>query len=330
VERDSPSGVDVSAHYLIDAITSASASAGVSVDNVFTELRNDVGLVARLRDQLGEVSLGYRYSAESDYWSHAIGGSVARRLWGDTGRLSLSFGVNFDSASSRTRPTPSCAGYPSTSCTLDGFYSGVTYTQVWSPVLVTQVSGEGLFLYGFQGNIYRSVPNLGYEALPKRRLRTAISPRIAYYIPQTSTGLQFQFRYYHDFWPGTSPSGSDPWGLNGYMFAGRLFQKLTSDLEVRLEYRQYFQDSANFWCDAIADSACYGPGAIFYSTDPKLGPLHTEYLEGKLYWEATALADVPLLRWFSAGTFEISYGRYFQSTSFGDAHLLQAGYRMPY
>jgi hypothetical protein len=46
----------------------------------------------------------------------------------------------------------------------------------------------------------------------------------------------------------------------------------------------------------------------------------------QLVWQADALRDVPFLRWFSAGAFEISYGYYFQSTVFGGAHLLQTGY----
>ena len=60
------------------------------------------------------------------------------------------------------------------------------------------------------------------------------------------------------------------------------------------------------------------------------GPVHTEYPEVQLIWQAEALRPFPFFRWFAAGTFEISYGHYFQSTSFGNAHVLQTGYRMPY
>src|SRR5262249_54801650 len=73
IERDSPGdGVDVTAHFLVDAITSASASAGVGVDALFTEVRNDAGLTLRKRWERTEATLGYRYSAESDYWSHSF------------------------------------------------------------------------------------------------------------------------------------------------------------------------------------------------------------------------------------------------------------------
>ena len=47
-------------------------------------------------------------------------------------------------------------------------------------------------------------------------------------------------------------------------------------------------------------------------------------------------ASVPYVRlagvlgWLAAGTFDASYGHYFQNTSFGNAHVLQLGYTMPY
>jgi hypothetical protein len=332
VERDSPeTGIDIDAHFLVDAITSASASAGVGVDSIFTELRDEAALRLRKRWDRRELTLGYKYSTESDYWSHAIGASFAWRLWGDTARLTLSSAVNFDTLTARGR-TPYCADPGKFSCSLNGYYGGVIYSQVLSPVLLVQGSAESMLLDGFQGNVYRSVPNLGYERLPDKRVRNALSARVARYFPRTSTGLQLQYRFYGDYYPGTSPSGQDPWHLAGHMIELRVFQKLTRDLEVRLSYRQYIQnDAANFWCDAIAQTDCYsGPQAIFYSTDPKLGRQNTEYPEIKLYWEAARLADVPFFRWFSAGTFEISYGRYFQNDSFGPAHVLQMGYRMPY
>lgn len=321
VDRDSPTGIDVSAHYLVDAITSASASAGVGVDSLFTEIRNEAGLRLAKRWELAEVRLGYRYSAESDYWSHAVAGSVAGKFWGDTARVALSLGLSFDSVSARGR-TPACAAAGSFSCSLDGYYAGVSYTQVLSPVLIAQASLEAMLLDGFQGNVYRTVPNLGYEVLPTQRLRSAASVHVAYYLPNSETGFQVHYRYYRDPWPAT-------WNMNAHTIDLRLFQMLTPDLEVRLSYRRFIGDGASFWCDTVADSACYF-GKSVYSTDPKLGPGHTDFPEVKFYWQASAFAEVPLLRWFATGTFEASYGRYLQSTSFGPAHVLQAGYRMPY
>ena len=46
--------------------------------------------------------------------------------------------------------------------------------------------------------------------------------------------------------------------------------------------------------------------------------------------DATFSLPEPFLRWFAAGAFEVSYGRYFQNTSFGNAHVLQTGYRLQF
>jgi hypothetical protein len=81
----------------------------------------------------------------------------------------------------------------------------------------------------------------------------------------------------------------------------------------------------------MAHPDCYASTARYYPGDPKLAPVTTDMPEIKLSWEAFRLRDVPFFGWFAAGTFEISYARYFQSSQpLGNAHLLQVGYAMPY
>ncbi len=285
VERDSPSGVDVGAHFLLDAITSASIAAGTNVDRVFTETRSEAGLRVRKRWQRTDLTVAYRYSAESDYWSHTVGLSLGRRFWGDTGTIRFSLGYGNDSMTARGRIPDCMPGMPAPSCSLDVLFASAVYTQVLSPVLLAQLSYDAAYLDGFQGNVYRSVPvpGLGYEVLPERRLRNALAPRIAYYIPATGTGLQLHYRFYWDFYPGESESGREPWGILAHTIEGRIYQQLTENLELRLLYRQHVQNHARFWCDFAANRSCYMPGqSVYYSTDPKLGAVHTEYPEVKL------------------------------------------------
>jgi len=331
VERESPSGIDVGAHFLVDAITSASIAAGTAIDNVFTEVRDEVGLRVRMRWARSDATIAYRYSAESDYWSHGIGVSYGRRFWGDTGAVRLSAGRGFDTMSARGR-TPECRpGMSAVTCPLDTWYAGVNYTQILSPVWLAQVSYELAYLDGFQGNLYRAVPNFGYEVVPDKRLRHAAAARTAYYFPQTGTGVQLFYRHYWDAFPGgDGVSALDPWALRAETVEGRVYQEVTPNLEVRLLFRYHWQNHAQFWCDAVAIPGCYAPGSTYYSTDPKLGPLTTKYPELKVVWEAGAMRDLPFFRWFAGGSFEVSYGYFLQTTSFGGAHLLQAGYRLPY
>ncbi len=337
VERDSPTGWDVKAHFLVDTITSASVSAGTTADTIFTETRNEAALSVRKRWDRSELTASYKYSGESDYWAHALSVSGSQRFWGDTATIGASMGLSLDSQSSRFR-TPECATPPSHSCPLTTTFGGVSYTQILSPVWLAQVSAETAYLDGFQGNLYRTVPNFGYERVPDKRLRNAFAARVAYYIPALDLALRAAYRYYFDVFPdflpdvSPPPTGGDPWRLQSHTLELRAYRPLTRDLTVRLTFRRYWQNwAANFWTTMVEDSASVVPvPPYYYTTDPKLGHVRTEYPELELVWQAEALRAVPVASWLAAGTFTISYGRYFQNTSFGDGHVLQAGYTLPY
>jgi hypothetical protein len=115
---------------------------------------------------------------------------------------------------------------------------------------------------------------------------------------------------------------------------GRVYQELGRLVQLRLSYRFHSQGSARFWCNEIAnrggDPGCYGIAPRYHVMDEKLGPLTTHLVELQVVWQARALARVPLLSWFALGSFELSYGRYFQDTHYGNAHLLQTGYSLPF
>jgi hypothetical protein len=330
VERDSPSpsGVDVKAHFLVDAITSASLAAGTAVDSVFTETRNEAGLGIRKRWSRAEATVAYAYSAESDYWAHSLGVNALGRFWGDTARVRLSLGVSLDTVTARGR-TPECATPPSTSCSLNSFFGGLSYSQVLSPVLIAQVALEGAYLDGFQGNLYRSVPNFGYERLPPTRVRNALAGRVAYHLPRSRTTLRLGYRFYIDYAPDERTK-QNPWDVHSHTLELRIYQPITRTFELRGSYRQYLQSKAAFWCDPVARPGCYVPESVYYSTDPKLGAMHSEYPELQVIWRAEQLAGIPVLQWLAAGTFDISYGYFIQSTAFGNAHVLQTGYTLPY
>jgi hypothetical protein len=80
----------------------------------------------------------------------------------------------------------------------------------------------------------------------------------------------------------------------------------------------------------MARPDCYPQGATVYTGDPKLQHVSTSMPELKLTWDAVRLRGVPFFAWFAEGSFEISYARLFQNTVFGNAHLLQMGYTLPY
>ena len=152
---DLPAGVDMSAHYLLDAITSASVASGAAGDNLFTEYRNEAGVsVGKTWSRL-RLGAAYRYSAESDYWSHTVALSAALRVWSDTGTVAVSGGMGRDQVGRRVQgnspdvappPGGSCVPSRVLTCPLDSVFAGVGYSQVLSPTLLVQggyeVDGE--------------------------------------------------------------------------------------------------------------------------------------------------------------------------------------------
>ena len=175
-------------------------------------------------------------------------------------------------------------------------------------------------------------------------MRNAITPRIAYYFPRSETGFQLHYRYYFDFYPGDAGTPSDPWLITAHTSRRACTSSSTPTLEMRLRCRYYRQSHADFWCDGATgrprcrprSSARWRPIRPPATWTPRLlhrgseaGPGAHRVPGGEADLGADALRTVPFLRWFAAGTFEISYGHYFQNDSFGNAHVLQTGYTLP-
>jgi hypothetical protein len=331
VFKDVPGGFDVGAHFLVDAITSASVAAGNASDSIFTEMRKEAGATIGKTINHTRVALGYRESREPDYISHTGSAAFLQDVWENSGTVAAIAAYSHDTIG------------PMLDRPLSTWFAGAGYTQALTPTLNTQLSYDLTYLNGYQANPYVQVPNLGREKLPKERFRHAFAARVAFYIPASNTGLQAHFRYYIDHGPGESTvgpestvqtPGPDPWKLHANTIEGHLFQDLAPGLEVRLTYRHHSQGAAAFWCNTDPSRGgvtdCYGTTPVYYSADSKLGPLATHIFEGQLEWQARPLAAVPVLRWFAGGAFQISYGRYVQDSRYGGAHLLQTGYTLPY
>jgi hypothetical protein len=319
ISKDLPDGYAVSAHFLVDAITSASIAAGTTQDNIFTELRKEFGLQVGKTIDHTHMSLLYRQSREPDYVSHTFGVQVAQDIWDNSGTIALSVARGPDELGMTLDRS------------LDVYFASALYTQALSPTLIVELGYEVSYLRGYLANPYLQVPNLGYENPPSERLRHVFVTRFAYYLPRSRTGLQLHYRFYVDHGLEDPP---DPWRMVGHSVEGRVYQELLEGLELRLSYRLHSQGAARFWCNTDVSrggrSDCYGFFPTYYSADPKFGPLATHVPQAKLTWEARALASVPVLGWLSSGAFEISYAYYFQSTHYGGAHLLQTGYSLPF
>jgi hypothetical protein len=213
---------------------------------------------------------------------------------------------------------------------LQVYFGSLAYTQILSPTTLAQVGYELTFLDGFQDNPYLNVPNLGHAKAPSERIRQVAVARVAHYWPIWRGGAQVHYRFYLDH---DTSFRRGPWGLAAHTIEARLHKEL-GDFDIRLAYRFHSQGAASFWCNTDPTSGgrtdCYGRFPDYYSADVKFGEIGTHAPEIKVVWELRWFARWPVLRWFSPGAAEISYGHYFQDTRYGNAHLLQTGYSLPF
>lgn len=323
VKKDLPEGYDVTAHFLMDAITSASVVASPNPkDNLFTEVRNETGFTVGRTFDRTRIGLFYRYSHEPDYRSNTGGLILQQGVWDNTGSLLVNVAAAHDVLGAFLNKH------------LNLFFIGGAYTQALSPTMTAQVVYDLNYQEGFIGNPYYVEPNLGHENPPRERLRHALALRVAKYFPAAHLGFQLHGRLYFDQYPPWK-NGLDPWHMIAETGEARLYVMATRELEVRLSYRAHRQSRAAFYCatarDALSDCflglSTYRENGWF-SADEKYGHLTTHYPELKLTWDMEPLA--PLLRFLARGSIELSYGYYIQSTHYGNAHVLQTGYSLPF
>jgi hypothetical protein len=346
VRKDLPAGYEIGAQLMVDAISSASIGQGAATDEVFTENRYEGALTVGRTMDLLRVDLFGRLSREPDYHSMSAGLSLSREIWERTGTISLSAAYTHDDI----KPPPLSMVSEKD---LDVAFAGISYTQVLSPTVTAQASYEFFFQNGYIGNIYLRHPDYGAERLPTKRGRHALAFRIGTVLPEVTAGVQLSYRFYFDQAALTALS---PWGMTAHTLEGRFFKNLHRDVELRLSYRFHWQGKSLFWCNSRPEFggqiSCFGQGARYTSWDVKFGNYTTHLPEVKVFWDMHGLQGVPLLRFLAHGTFDVSYGYYFESTpygakftdqtappvlgelpfsrSHGGAHYVQTGYSLPF
>jgi hypothetical protein len=328
VTKDLPYAFDVTAHGLVDAITSPSILAGVPGDDILTEYRKEAGLgVGKTFGQRTRVGLSYRQSREPDYIAHSFGAQVQQGIWDNSGTVSGNLAYSTDTIG------------PNLDLYLKTYFAGVAYTQAISPLALAQVVYELTYMNGFWCNPYELDRfGRGRVMCPDKRMRHVGAVRFAYYFPAFSGGAQLHYRFYIDHYPGKLPADEpvDPLHLVSHTVEARLYREMGHGLELRLTYRFHSQGAARFaFCNnharnVPAPPGCEGVTDVFFTNDDKLADFNTHLVELKLYWDARGLVGIPVLAWFADGTFELAYGHYFQPTHYGDAHVLQTGYTLPF
>jgi hypothetical protein len=269
----------VTGHFLVDAITSASASSGADNAKPFTEQRYEGGL--GYAHELGALTVAgdAKYSTESDYRSIYGGARAQLELGQKNTVLGFGGGISVDTVSAAaaqglSMPTLRCdAAHPTeTSCPLDVYGLYASASQLLSPNAVIGVSVDVSVLDGYQSNPYRQAiagDALVSERHPTDRTREAFAASARYYVARTGTTVIGAYRYYRDSWK-----------VHAHTPELRIVQEVGRSADATVSYRYYTQDRAYFYRDRYpADDAAM---TQYVSDDVKLSDFTGHTLEAKL------------------------------------------------
>jgi hypothetical protein len=303
-------GINVDAHrdfslnfaYEADVVTGATPRVYGSMDAIssatkFTDTRHSFH--GGFEWRLGPAALdgGYTYSFENDYRSHAVDVAAKVDLWGKNTTFKLGYAHNFDSVCdvdnkgatpTERRSLPSSqgcfkgvVGLVEEPLAIDSY--ALSWTQVLTPFLLSDVSATFQVLDGFQSNPYRRVRLFGtdeaQESEPLLRERVALQARFRLALPRAKAALGVLGRFYYDNWgikSGTAEIDWDEWILPQFLF--------------RVRGRFYQQGRALFYRDA-GEALSYeavGPVGQYFTGDRELSPFR-DYLVGfKIAWVRNA------------------------------------------
>ncbi|HEY4240233.1 MAG TPA: DUF3570 domain-containing protein [Kofleriaceae bacterium] len=316
----------ITAHFLVDAITSASASSGAINATPFTEHRYEEGI--GYQHDLGRVRVGAdtKLSTESDYRSFFLGGHADADFFHKNTVVGIASGYSWDRADNAGAQSP--MGGPllachnelvaaDSGCALHIFSFSATATQLLSPNAVLGLAYDVQSLHGFQANPYRTAI-AGDAEVPERhpldRLRQAFAASIRYYITPTHTTVIGAYRYYRD-----------DWAVHAHTPELRVVQEVGRLADATLGFRYYSQDGAYFYRDHYStnDRSVYP----YVSDDVKLSTFTGETIEAK----AGVLGEAFGLHGFWAGLrFEGVLQYVVQHNSFGNAVIAHAAVSIPF
>jgi hypothetical protein len=322
----------VNGHFLVDAITSASQSAGAVNASAFTENRVEGGLgYTHLLDDIGDgarVGASARYSTESDYKSFYAGAraemDLAEKnttigLGGGYGRDVISGGAEGGLGQIMLECERGVAETPE--CLLETYSLFASASQLVNKQAMIGLSYDVTLMRGYQSNPYRSAivgMNTEREAHPTERDRHAAAISGRYFFERSKTALIASYRYYRDNWLKRGAIGA-----GAHTPEVRVIQQIGDTVDAGLRYRFHTQLAAFFYQERYAMTPMDG----FISDDVKLSTFRSHTVEAKvgMMGETFGLSG----RW-SAVRFEGIMMYIAQDNRFGNAFVFHAAVTLPF
>jgi hypothetical protein len=285
----------LTAHMLVDAVTSASAGVGAFNGVPFSKARFEAGAgyVRELDGPTGQSFLDHirvggdgKVSTENDYRSAYIGARAEASLAQQNATVGLGGGVSIDSLDNSGAQSPlggpllQCKGdttAESKSCPVHAYFGSLSLSQIVSKHALVAATYDVTRMDGFLANPYRQVITSGGffpEKHPFTRLRQAMAVSARYYLPYTQTTFIVAYRFYHD-----------DWQINAHTPELRIVQEVGDNADASLRYRYYTQ-TASFFAPSAYGGRYPDPtmdtNLRYYTDDPKMTAFTGHTVEAKL------------------------------------------------
>lgn len=313
VRLDVGADTEITAHFLVDSITSASVASGAG-DDAFTENRLEGGGSLTHRRATYDLGLFFRYSDEPDYKS--LFGGI--RSTAELGQKNTTIGWTL--ALGRDRITNAGAQDPDGMAQFEPVEGDVTTVlgslslgQVLTPTVMVAATYDLIFSEGFLENPYRFVAVAGEsmaEEVPESRVRHALFGSVRAFVPQTETTLIAGYRLY-----------LDDWDLLGHTPDVRIVQQIVPDFDIHARYRYHRQNSASFFREV------YDQPDRFITDDIKLSAFTSHTVAVRL---ESALSVVGFTGRMAGVRADLLLQYIAQNNRFGDAYVAQFGLEIPF
>jgi hypothetical protein len=217
------------------------------------------------------VSGNYSFSRENDYLSNTFHVTASKDLDDKNTTLALGYGASFNVVGR--------SGDDNFQRDMTAQHLSLSWTQVISPILISQVGYEYENDNGFQSSPYRFIPiRTGVDAapdywvlenVPDERNRSAFVVGLNRAIGDDS--IQGDYRFY-----------IDDWGIVSHTIGARYFWRINKRTELRLRERFYTQNAASFYQEV------YSQPEKYMSYDGReMAPQWSETFGGKLMYRFT-------------------------------------------
>jgi hypothetical protein len=245
-----------------------------------------------VKREVTQLTLGGSDSIENDYKSRSLNAAARTDLFQHDTELELAYARSWDTVcdavhTANTDPTlrlplddskrcfdPSATDRAEKSIRTDAYQ--LTWTQAWTPLLLTQVVYTGQLQHGLLSDPYRAVVlsavgQFAQEHHPENRVRQAVAVRAAYYFRSLKVALRAGVRAYRDSWD--VKSGTLELEAEKYILPW---------LRLRGSGRYYQQSGALFWSDDYTGGEPeHGPRGQYWSGDRELSPFSSVLVGGR-------------------------------------------------